>query len=80
MTIGVWAIVLQNAEVIPINQNVKVVNEIDAYMEDNVETDVSDSVNVDNTVDINIQKINGKSNVFYQDSDDAYMVLPVTSR
>lgn len=80
MTIGIWAIVLQNAGVIPTNQNVKVVNEVDAYVRGSVDADVSGSVSIDNTVDINIQEINGKSNVFYQDRDGEYMVLPVTNR
>ena len=59
MTIGIWAIVLQNAGVIPTNQNVKVVNEVDAYVRGSVDADVSGSVSVDNTVDVNIEEVNG---------------------
>ena len=80
MTIGIWMIVLQNAGLIPVNQNVKVVNEVRAYVRGSVDANVSGNVSIDNTVDINIQEINGKSNVFYQDRDGAYMVLPVTNR
>ncbi len=84
IAIGIWAIVLQNAGIIPTNQNVKVVNEVDAYVRGSVDVDntvdINGSVDVDNTVDINIEEINGKSNAFYQDNDGAYMVLPVTIR
>jgi hypothetical protein len=76
MTIGIWAIVLQNAGIIPTNQNVRVVNEVDAY--------VRGSVNIDNTVDVrgyvdvNIQAINGYSR-FYDNSSNRgkYFRLPV---
>lgn len=57
IAIGIWVIVLQNAGVIPTSQNVKVVNSVDA--------DVSGSVSVDNTVDINIEAVNGNRNAFY---------------
>lgn len=53
--IGIWAIVLQNAGIIPTNQNVSVVNTVDA--------DVSGKIEVGNTVDIDIKAINGKRNV-----------------
>ncbi|MFB0923692.1 MAG: hypothetical protein QMB65_00175 [Vicingaceae bacterium] len=54
MTIGVWAIVLQNAGIIPTNQNVKVVNTIDTYVNGgNIDADVS------GTVDVNIEEVNG---------------------
>lgn len=58
IAVGIWAIVLQNAGVIPTNQNVKVVNTVD--VSGNVDADVSGSVSVDNTVDINIQEILGR--------------------
>jgi hypothetical protein len=48
IAIGIWAIVLQNAGIIPTNQNVKVVNSVD----------VSGTVDV-GEVDVNITKING---------------------
>lgn len=65
IAIGIWAIVLQNAGIIPTNQNVKVVNEIDANVRGRVDADVSGSVGIDNTVDINIKAVNGHRNAFY---------------
>ena len=82
MTVGIWAIVLQNAGIIPTNQNVKVVNEVDAYVRGSVDADVSGSVSVDNTVDINIEEINGHRDVFFNNPSrgdkSKYYVLPVT--
>lgn len=58
---GIWAIVLQNAGIIPTSQNVEVTNSVS----------VKGSVDVDNTVDVsgyldvNLEAINGKSNAFY---------------
>jgi hypothetical protein len=57
IAVGIWAIVLQNAGVIPTSQNVKVVNTVD--VSGNVDADISGSVSVDNTVDINIEEVNG---------------------
>lgn len=77
--IGIWAVVLQNAGVIPTKQNVYVKG---GY----IDADVSGSVDIDNTVDVNgyidvnIQAINGKSNAFYKDRDGDYVLLPVLSR
>lgn len=74
IAIGIWAVVLQNAGLIPTNQNVKVVNTVGV----NGSVNVSGSVDVDNTVDINIKEINGKSNVFYDSNgDENYRRLPV---
>ena len=68
--IGIWAIVLQNAGIIPTNQNVSVVNTVDA--------DVSGRIEVGNTVDIDIKAINGKRNVFYDNNYDGnYHRIPV---
>ena len=68
MTIGIWAVVLQNAGIIPTKQNVYVkggyvnvdntVNVSGSVDVDNT-VDVSGSVDVDNTVDVNIDEING---------------------
>lgn len=55
---GIWAIVLQNAGIIPTNQNVKVVNEVDAYVRGRV--DVEGSVSVDNTVSVSIDEVLGR--------------------
>jgi hypothetical protein len=74
IAIGIWAIVLQNAGVIPTNQNVKVVNTVGV----NGSVTVYGSVDVDNTVDINIEEINGKSNAFYDHNRDGdYNRIPV---
>lgn len=60
MTIGIWAIVLQNAGIIPTNQNVKVVNTVDTYVNGGyIDADVSGSVDVDNEIDVNISSVNG---------------------
>lgn len=60
MTIGIWAIFLQNAGIIPTSQKVRVVNTVDTYVNGgNIDADVSGSVSVDNEVDVDIRKING---------------------
>jgi|AntRauTorckE5430_2_1112549.scaffolds.fasta_scaffold53572_2 hypothetical protein len=70
IAIGIWAIFLQNAGIISTNQNVRVVNTIDA--------DISGSVEIDNTVDINIEAINGKRDAFYDHNYDGnYNRIPV---
>ena len=51
IAIGVWVIALQTLGVIPINQKVKVVGDVDA--------NVSGSVSVDNTVDVNLDEVLG---------------------
>ena len=68
MTIGIWAVVFQNAGIIPTNQNVYVKG---GY------------VNVDNTVDVygyldvNLDAINGKSNAFYDfNGNKNYVRIP----
>jgi hypothetical protein len=70
IAVGIWAIVLQNAGVIPTNQNVKVVNEVDAYVRGSVDVDntvdVNGSVSVDNEVDVNLEAINGYNDCFYK--------------
>jgi hypothetical protein len=80
MTIGIWITVLQNAGIIPTKQNVFVKG---GYLRisGNVDVDkINNSVTVDGDVDVDIKRINGKRNVFYQDRDGEYMVLPVTLR
>jgi hypothetical protein len=73
IAVGIWAIVLQNAGVIPTSQNVKVVNTVD--VSGNVDADISGSVSVDNTVDINIEEVNG-----YQAKSFDKGLLGVSSR
>lgn len=78
--VGIWAIVLQNAGIIPTNQNVYVKG---GY----IDADVSGSVRVDNTVDVNgsvdvnIEAINGHYDVFYNNTSrgdkSKYYRLPV---
>lgn len=82
IALGIWTIVLQSFGLFGSEgtQRVYVVNEIDANVSGEVDADVSGTVGIDNTVDINIQEINGRSDVFYQDNDGAYMLLPVKSR
>lgn len=74
MTIGIWAVVLQNAGLIPTNQNVYV---------NGGNIDVSGSVDVDNSVevsgylDVNLEAINGKSNAFYDSNGNKnYVRIP----
>ena len=63
MTIGIWALVFQNAGIIPKieYEKVLVVNTVDVEGDVDVEgsVNVEGSVSVDNTVDINIAKVNG---------------------
>ncbi len=58
MTVGIWAVVLQNAGIIPTKQNVYVKG---GYVDvsGSVDADVSGSVSIDNEVDINISSVNG---------------------
>lgn len=59
---GVWAIVLQNAGIIPTKQNVYVkggyVN-VDGSVSVDNQVDVSGSVSVDNEVSVDIRRVNG---------------------
>lgn len=78
---GVWAIVLQNAGVIPRvkEQEVYVAGgsvDVDNTVGVNVGNTVD--VNLGNTVDVNLEEINGKSNVFYDFGGNAnYVRIPV---
>ena len=56
--IGVWTIVLQNAGILSTEHSVYVSG---GY----VDAEVEGTVSVDNTVDINIEEVNGYSNAFY---------------
>jgi hypothetical protein len=80
IAIGIWAIVLQNAGMIPTNQDVYVNGgKIDVSGSVDVNR-VRGTVTVDGDVDVDIKKINGKRNVFYRDRDGEYIVLPVILR
>jgi len=76
MTIGIWAIVLQNTGIIPTIQNVYVKGGyIDADVSGSVDVDnivrvrgdveVSGSVDVDNTVSVSIDEVLGKDDTKY---------------
>jgi hypothetical protein len=76
IAIGIWAIVLQNAGIIPTPQNVKVVNTVDTKVVNtvdthvnggNIEADVSGNVSIDNEVDVDIKKINGWNAANYEE-------------
>ncbi|OBQ52800.1 hypothetical protein JJL45_09580 [Tamlana sp. s12] len=56
MAVGIWAVVLQNAGIIPTKQNVYLKG---GYVNVSGNVGVSGSVDVDNTVDINISEVNG---------------------
>lgn len=73
IAIGIWMLVLQNLGIIPIAQDVRVKKAVE----------VSGKVDIDNTVDINLQEINGRSDVFFNNpmrgDDDKYYRIPVTA-
>ena len=54
-------------------QKVRVVNTVETEIQNTVK--VNGSVDVYNTVDVNIDEINGQRNVFYK-KDDRYFLLP----
>jgi hypothetical protein len=62
IAIGIWAMVLQNAGVIPTKQNVYVKG---GYIDVNGNVDVSGSVSVDNTVSVSIDEVMGRDNKKY---------------
>lgn len=73
IAIGIWMLVLQNLGIIPVAQDVRVKKTVK----------VSGNVDVDNTVDINLQEINGRNDVFFNNpmrgDDDKYYRIPVTT-
>lgn len=73
IAVGIWMLVLQNLGVIPVAQDVRVKKTVK----------VSGNVDVDNTVDINLQEINGRNDVFFNNpmrgDDDKYYRIPVTT-
>lgn len=56
IAVGIWAIVLQNAGIIPTKQNVYVKG---GYVDVNGTVDVRGNVSVDNTVDVNLDEVLG---------------------
>lgn len=57
IAVGIWITVFQNAGIIPTEQHVKVTNTVDAN------ASVTGEVEVENTVDVNIEAINGYNTV-----------------
>lgn len=72
ISIGIWVLVLQNIGIVPINQDVNVTNTVD----------VEGSVGINGSVDANLQYINGRNDVFFNNPNrgdkDKYYVIPVT--
>lgn len=54
---GIWITVFQNAGLIPTEQRVRVTNTVDAN------ANVTGEVEIENTVDVNIEEINGYNTV-----------------
>lgn len=78
IAIGIWVIVLQNTGIIPTAQRVKVENEVDVNITGKVKADVSGSVDIGNTVDMNIKAINGQTDAFYDHGyDGVHNRIPV---
>jgi hypothetical protein len=66
IAIGIWAMVLQNAGIIPTNQNVKVVNTVDTHVTGGtIDADVSGRVDVDNTVSVSVDEVLAKNGQKY---------------
>ena len=74
---GIWGLFMQNMGLFVPNddytQKVRVVNTVETEIQNTVK--VNGSVDVYNTVDVNIDEINGQRNVFYK-KDDRYFLLP----
>ena len=71
IAVGIWILVLQTSGIIPTTRNVYI---------DGGALNVRGTVSVEGDVDVDIRRINGNRNVFYQDTDGDYVVLPVTAR
>lgn len=65
MAVGIWAVVLQNAGIIPTKQNVYVKG---GYV--NADINGTLDVNVENEVDVNVSSVNGHSDSFYGPSSN----------
>jgi hypothetical protein len=83
---GIWVIVLQNAGIIPHIPSEQIVcvkgGYIDADVSGTVDVNsIKNMVNVTGDVDVNIMRINGQRNVFFNNptrgEKDRYYVLPV---
>jgi hypothetical protein len=81
IAVGVWILVFQNLGIIPVSQKVKITNTVD--VDGSVRVNGSVDARIDNTVDINIARINGYKNVFFnipiRDEKDKYFRLPISN-
>ncbi len=68
IAVGIWIAVFQNAGIIPTEQHVKVTNTVDTY------STVTGEVEIENTVDVNIEAINGYNTV--TTSNGTHSVFP----
>ncbi|MCF8716435.1 hypothetical protein JM658_16530 [Joostella atrarenae] len=74
MTVGIWAVVLQNAGIIPTKQNVYVKG---GYVDVSGSVDIDNTVDVNGYLDVNLEAINGKSNAFYDmNGNKNYVRIP----
>lgn len=80
---GIWGVFLQNMGFfVPsddYSQKVRVVNTVDTYVNGG-DLNVSGNLDIGNTVDVNLQAINGNYNAFYNSTDkheDEYYRIPV---
>lgn len=81
IAIGIWVLVLQNFGLFSEDktQSVRVVNSVGI----NGSVEVEGRVNIGNTVDVNLQEINGHNNVFFNNprrgDHNKYYVIPVST-
>lgn len=73
IAIGVWGNLLFNILSFDKTKRVEVENGVRVRGS----VDIDNTVDVRGSVDVNISEINGKNNVFYQDTDGDYILLPV---
>lgn len=76
-TIGIWSNLIFNVVTNNDIKEVKITNGVRVYGAVEIE---GGEINVGNTVDINLQEINGKKNAFYKDYDGDYILIPVISK
>ena len=73
IALGIWAIVIQNTGLFPSGQKVEIINSVAVHGE----VEVNGKVNIDNTVDINIERINGHKSFYDHNYDGKYNRIPV---
>ena len=73
IAVGIWMLVLQNLGIIPITHDVYVRNGT---------VDIKWTVDIDSPIDVNLQYINGRADVFFNNpsrgDNDKYYLIPVT--